>query len=779
MRRSCDEEDDELPISSAETYCAPRSQPPSLRPSVLLGGNVDAAAAAASDARIKAESCAVALQEAADAADVALAEVESKLRALEVARASKEAADVARDAAGRALDVANAAAAAAAAAVEHEEASAAAQMIEMVDRVVVKILDGAVEEVAQQLAQARAAAAKVVEQQQQYELRRGELPLLVQVSFDADDKPILSPAAVPAAPPGTTTGRTLFHDILGAGNVLRARIQEGERGVGCGVSATRSKAREHSLLDQGLTLDGRRFHVAAFKEDNEGVYVFVAQCGRSWHPFTGPISWESAQAARQLFADFENIAQLPKYTMRPSLLLSQTSDLRSVLERRLYEDVADEALPPGLTSRVLVRSLGGDDALADLGAPPTGCLQVIELDDLRADDGSETTDGGGILSADLASSISTVTRGRAASHAAEGITSERPTGGPLITQMRLYYHGCVSKGTLLRSAVLPERTIVLRRSMVKVRGRAGCAARDFWAFEVVGTSKRSREARFNSKRRAARHPRVAALLSPPRLLRTTTLSLLSPLIHVAAQSTSLCMHLVRAPYTCTLYMHLIRAPRGPEHLVVLLEALGGDQMVHALLAIAHCFSERLLQGTRPPMSLSVLSKLAEHDMNDIEQVPTNGPSLGSCRTSRPHIVSPHSHSVATQVPVGGTVARAPPSFPHSHLLLSPWSWPDRRLGLGVRVRVRARVKVRVRVRARVKVRVRVRARLRARARARARARVAAKRLGLRLGSRLGLGLGLGLELELGLRPGVGRLGLGLRAAPFVMHSPHLFCEPLV
>ena len=52
----------------------------------------------------------------------------------------------------------------------------------------------------------------------------------------------------------------------------------------------------------------------------------------------------------------------------------------------------------------------------------------------------------------------------------------------MVTQMRLWYHGAVAKGTLLRDATLPERTVVLRRSMIKVEAReASGESQDFSA----------------------------------------------------------------------------------------------------------------------------------------------------------------------------------------------------------------------------------------------------------------------------------------------------------
>lgn len=145
---------------------------------------------------------------------------------------------------------------------------------------------------------------------------------------------------------------------------------------------------------------------------------------------------------------------------------------------------------------------GADEALravCELGAPPEGTLRVVELPDIVSARGSVMTDGNGCISADLAAAVPLLT-GRGAGHAE--LAMGAGSGGPLVIHHRLLYHGSLAKGTFVRSALLPPRTMVVRAAMRKVEGRCGedsrpCAARraGFWAFEVIATSTKPRPAR--------------------------------------------------------------------------------------------------------------------------------------------------------------------------------------------------------------------------------------------------------------------------------------------
>lgn len=430
---------------------------------------------------------------------------------------------------------------------EREEALAEEHFRTLIGRVLDAILDVAIEEVAAveavalatQAAAAEAAALAeeaVLAEEHWLRTRYLEEPRLL-LTFDAEDASVVCEAATAQPPRGTSAGRTLLHDVLGSVNVRRIRFTEDPS-----VGVDRRKKREQRVLKNGVLIGERRFQVFAYKEDDEGTYVFIAEHGRSWHPFLGVVTWRSVSEARQLFANFESVPSLPKYTMRPGLLLSKTFDLRTVLEERLA------------IRRVVVHSHPVETLPlpVQLSAPPPGTLQVIELADVRSGAGHLMTDGGGMVSADVADQIPLITR---RSHCPLSEARDSPRSGPMVTQMRLWYHGAVAKGTLLRDATLPERTVVLRRSMIKVEARG---SKHFWAFEVVATSKAAREARTS------------------------------------------------------------------KLLVSLLESIGGEAMGRALMSLAHAHLTKLLECTKPPLPLHMLSKLAEHDLNDIEHSEADG-----------------------------------------------------------------------------------------------------------------------------------------------------------
>ena len=262
------------------------------------------------------------VQEAAKEVQRAKAVEALKVRELQAAEASKNRVEASKNDAAHALEVARARAEVAEAETAEAEALAVAQMGQLVEHVLEAVFQGMLFETAERQQQ----------EMDEAELRmkrlsdRGQPPNM-KVMFDSGDVPTITTQAVQlAAPAGAATGRSLLHDVLGSHNVLRVRFQEEARGC---VAAAQRKAREQRVLVQGLLFNDRRFRAFAFKEDDEGSYAFVAEEGRAWHPFTGVVSWSSVVGARQIFADFENVPQLAKYTMRPSLLLSQSVDLRT------------------------------------------------------------------------------------------------------------------------------------------------------------------------------------------------------------------------------------------------------------------------------------------------------------------------------------------------------------------------------------------------------------------------------------------------------------------
>ena len=298
-------------------------------------------------------------------------------------------------------------------------------------------------------------------------------------------------------------GRTLAHAHLGSENLLRVSFEETERqtwGVGKTETDQERQARvervkQHkghtkALLTDGLSVAGHYYRLFCAK----GKFVwFVAVGGR----------WPTEHAALQFLADFERCGADKgpvKYASRPQLALSQTYDLLPVLCEALGE-------PP----RVERLRLSGGEWRADLEAlemPPEGTLRIVEVDDDRGTEGGEMTDGMGLISADLARHIPRVGHGQAiqARDAVEqyGLTDLCQQDGPLVTQMRLWYSDpytrrSLAKGTLMRDATLAPRSIVLRRSMVKVDGSSCCNNVQPLAFEVNQTSEFARPCRTTSQ----------------------------------------------------------------------------------------------------------------------------------------------------------------------------------------------------------------------------------------------------------------------------------------
>ena len=306
-------------------------------------------------------------------------------------------------------------------------------------------------------------------------------------------------------------GRTLAHVRLGVENLLRVRFEEREflpprrpgARFGTGKTEAELAMTEHAVRDRqrmecmssyltnGFDLAGQHYRLFCAK----GKFVwFVAVGGR----------WSTQHAALQSLADFQScgLENGPaKYAVRPQLALSQTFDALPLLFEHC-EGLAPALGRPPHVERL--RVVGGEwrGDLEARGVPPEGTLRIVEVDDDRGTEGGEMTDGMGLISADLAGHIPRVGHGQAIQATDEiwdlGDLGQQD-GGPLVTQMRLWYAGSLAKGTLMRDATLPPRTIVVRRSMVKVNGSDGCTDAPPLAFEVNQTSEFARPCRTSSQ----------------------------------------------------------------------------------------------------------------------------------------------------------------------------------------------------------------------------------------------------------------------------------------
>jgi hypothetical protein len=527
--------EDTEPNSSTETACSGRARhaiAPPLRPELLLSASarrareaVAAASDAAEEANILVSAATEAHRKAEDELNCARTAAGSKARDLDAAKAASASAQFEAEAAKQRAEDAQAAFDAQ---VEHV-------LNDTLDAVQRGMLGDAVDRVAGDPAFAERAKAK---SRYDAEAQAGGAVLwTLRITLDASGVANVREVA----PMARSSGTTLLHRLLGGEHVRRVIFEDEPS-----ATSHERKQREQRVLARGLEHEGRSFGVFAFKEDGGGCYYFVAARGCAFHPSVGHWTWSSLNEIRQRCADFENVTSLPKYAMRPVLLLSVTVDLRARVESDMQG-----------VRKVVVRSEPSAGDISQLQHPPEDSIQVVELDDLYADDGTTCTDGAGMLSADLASLVPKLTRKFKSTELCDD-GSSLVRGGPLVTQMRLWYHGSACKGTLMHSALLPPRTVVVRKSMIKVTGRSGCAASDFWAFEVVRTSLKTRVARTN------------------------------------------------------------------RHLIVILEAIGGPDMVKALIGLAREHEQELMKCAKAPLPRPIIRKLAEHDMSDLEKSETAG-----------------------------------------------------------------------------------------------------------------------------------------------------------
>ena len=288
------------------------------------------------------------------------------------------------------------------------------------------------------------------------------------------------------AKPVVHHGRTIAHEKLGAQNLLRVRFEPLDGDKDDPHAQAQAQKMQLAVLARGFHLAGRAYRLFAHKDDSSW---FVAVGGR----------WRTAEAARSALADFGAISSVFKFVARPALALSQTHGITDELRRHG-------------AARVEVLQLGESSfaQLAALAPPPEGVLRVVEVEDARGRDenGAVTLDaagkerlmedGCGLVSADIAALIPRVASGQL-DRSREAAELASDSVGPMVSQVRLWYCGSLAKGTLLRCEALPPWTLVVRASQRKVNGRNGCAARDFWALEVVQTSDSTRPCRTSSQ----------------------------------------------------------------------------------------------------------------------------------------------------------------------------------------------------------------------------------------------------------------------------------------
>ncbi|GLU09929.1 hypothetical protein SLE2022_267640 [Rubroshorea leprosula] len=197
------------------------------------------------------------------------------------------------------------------------------------------------------------------------------------------------------------------------------------------------------------------------------------------------LSGKTVREARSIFMHVDTLPNLAKYMARFSLILSKTVKLEIDLAKVTVNEIDD----------IYCQDKDGN--------------YVLDKDGKRC----VHTDGTGFISKDLALKCpKNVNHGNCPNN--ENIEEKlldimQPDSHnmepPLLIQFRLFNNGSAVKGTLLVNNQLPEKTIQIRRSMIKVQADAKSSTCTKNSLEVVSTS--------NQPRKASLSKNLIALLS--------------------------------------------------------------------------------------------------------------------------------------------------------------------------------------------------------------------------------------------------------------------------
>ena len=271
------------------------------------------------------------------------------------------------------------------------------------------------------------------------------------------------------------------HRLLGSAMLLRVRwLRSGAAWAYGGVGAKQEQLGRlddlRQLLRTPVHVAGRAYAFLKVKDAGKGEdeqIWFVAVAGPP-HDLVasaaagGPSAWWTVARARAVCADFvSGCPTVAKLAARMELALSGTTPALASCRFRVHRE---------LSARDDLQSWAAlSSALTALLPSPlfTNDVRVVEVDDIygvepdgrwSADPSGKRrlmTDGAGMISLDLVQQMK------------EGEMAEewcQMGGVPAVLQVRLWYLGFGGKGTLLTTARLPPRTILVRRSQVKVEG---------------------------------------------------------------------------------------------------------------------------------------------------------------------------------------------------------------------------------------------------------------------------------------------------------------------
>lgn len=236
----------------------------------------------------------------------------------------------------------------------------------------------------------------------------------------------------------------------------------------------------HQFFNAPIVVAGRTYRFVLYKDAgklDEQIW-FLAVDGPAADLGVHSTGWWSVQAAREgLGVDLRTCKSVAKYAARGELALSGTVSVLESCTFRVIRDLRDmQCQSWGALHRAL-RQLGLYDA-AD--ASSRSIIFIVEISDKHGvepdglspaldanGDKHIMTDGAGMISVDLVEELIMWELDRRPLP-----DSRKWREAPLVMQIRLWYDA-LAKGTLTTSACLPKRTIVVRRSMVKVEGASG------------------------------------------------------------------------------------------------------------------------------------------------------------------------------------------------------------------------------------------------------------------------------------------------------------------
>ena len=271
---------------------------------------------------------------------------------------------------------------------------------------------------------------------------------------------------------------------------------EKQRELEAKAAETVRKDRKAQMLRSGCTVCGRVYHFLGSKDPGkridgkrtESIY-FVAASGPEADAERLAMAgrrFYSVHEAWRALAAFPLCKSVPKMGARVELAFSGTAP---TFDDRTFH-VVELRGQGGLLSVLQGRLLAELPVGAHCGPND---IYVVAIDDIvgRLPSGQPSydptgdayllSDGNGLIALNLAEEITTLLKWH---------------NVPLLTQIRGWWHGSVSKGVLSTSSLLPRNVIVVRASQIKVDASTGASISTKPSLEVNGCQRQPSEAKF-------------------------------------------------------------------------------------------------------------------------------------------------------------------------------------------------------------------------------------------------------------------------------------------